>query len=484
MPTLRSNPVVHLELHTGDLPHASSLYAELCGWRPERIETPEGSYVFLELGDGFGGGIVECGSERPVWLPYVEVPEVAEATDRAAQAGGVGPARAPRGSGRVAERRHQPVRRRDRLLAAKGQACVDAGAAVNERSLLEAARAGDESAFARLVEPHRGALHAHCYRMLGSVHDAEDALQEALLSAWRGLPRFEERSSLRSWLYAITTNACLRAIERRPKRVLPIDYSPAADPHDGLGEPLVESVWVEPYPDASVGVEGGLATPEARYEQRESIELAFVAALQHLPARQRAVLILRDVLGFSAREVARALETTPAGVDSALQRAHKAVDERLPERSQQAVLRSLDDQELRGIVDRFVEAWERADVDAVVAMLTADGAMTMPPVPTWYRGRDAAAVFLERVPLRPGMRWRVVPVRANAQPAFGKYLWDEGRETFAAHSISVLTLDREEIAEMTTFLDADLLRRFGLPDEIEPDQTSPHTGVNEHRSER
>ena len=157
---------------------------------------------------------------------------------------------------------------------------------------------------------------------------------------------------------------------------------------------------MEPYPDERLGLEDGLAGPEARYEQRESVELAFIAALQHLPARQRAVLILRDVLGFSAREVAEALETTPAGVDSALQRAHKAVDERLPERSQQAVLRSLDDQGLREIVDRFVDAWERADVDAVVAMLASDAAMTMPPLPTWYRGREAVAAFLEGWPLR------------------------------------------------------------------------------------
>jgi RNA polymerase sigma-70 factor, ECF subfamily len=167
-----------------------------------------------------------------------------------------------------------------------------------DERLLDAARAGDENAFARLVEPHRRALHAHCYRMLGSVADAEDALQDALLNAWRGLSKFEGRSSLRSWLYTIATNACLRAIERRPKRVLPIDYAPAADPHDGLAEPLVESVWVEPYPDEAVGLEDGPAGPEARYEQRESVELAFIAALQHLPARQRAVLILRDVLGF------------------------------------------------------------------------------------------------------------------------------------------------------------------------------------------
>ena len=339
---------------------------------------------------------------------------------------------------------------------------------MNERRLLGAARAGDENAFARLVEPHRRALHAHCYRMLGSVTDAEDALQETLLRAWRGLASFEGRSSLRSWLYAIATNACLRAIERRPKRVLPIDYGPAADPHDGLGEPLVESVWVEPYPDERLGLEDGLAGPEARYEQRESVEIAFIAALQHLPARQRAVLILRDVLGFSARETAEALETTPTGVDSALQRAHRAVDERLPERSQQAVLSSLDDQGLREIVDRYVDAFERADVDAVVAMLAADGAMTMPPLPSWYRGREAVAAFLKTEVLSSDKRWRVVPARANGQLAFGNYRWDEERETFKPRSISVLTLGREGIAEITTFIGSELIPSFGLPDEIEP----------------
>jgi RNA polymerase sigma-70 factor (ECF subfamily) len=339
---------------------------------------------------------------------------------------------------------------------------------MTDRALLTAARNGDEAAYRRLVEPHRTALHAHCYRMLGSVEDAEDALQEALLSAWRGLARFEGRSSLRSWLYAIATNACLRAIERRPKRVLPNDYAPAADPHDGLGKPLVESVWLEPYPDERLGLEGGLAGPEARYEQRESVELAFIAALQHLPARQRAVLILRDVLGFSAREAAAALETTPTGVDSALQRAHKAVDERLPERSQQAVLRSLDDQRLREIVDRFADAWERGDIDAVVTMLTADVALTMPPLPTWYHGRDAVAAFLKGEPLVRDRRWRLVPARANGQPAFGNYVWNEERETFAGRSVSVLTLDGELIADFTTFLDAELIPRFGLPDEVEP----------------
>jgi RNA polymerase sigma-70 factor (ECF subfamily) len=338
---------------------------------------------------------------------------------------------------------------------------------MNERQLLEAARAGDEDGFARLTEPYRRALHAHCYRMLGSVADAEDALQETLLRAWRGLASFEGRSSLRSWLYTIATNACLRAIERRPKRVLPIDYAPAADPHDELAEPLVESVWVEPYPDDAVGLEDGLAGPEARYEQRESVELAFIAALQHLPARQRAVLILRDVLGFSAREAAGILETTPTGVDSALQRAHKAVDERLPERSQQAVLGSLDDKGMREIVDRYVDAFERADVDAVVSMLAADGAFTMPPLPTWYRGREAVADFLSTHVLRD-KRWRLVLTRANGQLAFGNYRWDEQREAFEPRSISVLTIAGEGIAEITTFLDPGLFPRFGLPDRIEP----------------
>jgi RNA polymerase sigma-70 factor (ECF subfamily) len=336
-----------------------------------------------------------------------------------------------------------------------------------DERLLDAARAGDENAFARLVEPHRRALHAHCYRMLGSVADAEDALQDALLNAWRGLAKFEGRSSLRSWLYAIATNACLRAIERRPKRVLPIDYAPAADPHDGLAEPLIESVWVEPYPDAAVGLEDGPAGPEARYEQRESVELAFVAALQHLPARQRAVLILRDVLGFSARETAATLETSPPAVDSVLQRARRAVDERLPERSQQAMLRSLDDQGLREIVDRYVDAFERADVDALVEMLAADGAFTMPPLPTWYRGREAVAAFLS-TDVHRDKRWRIVPTRANGQLAFGNYRWDAKRATFEPRSLSVLTLVPEGIAEITTFLGPGLPPLFGLPDQIEP----------------
>jgi len=335
-----------------------------------------------------------------------------------------------------------------------------------ERELLDAARRGDEDAYARLVEAHRSELHAHCYRMLGSVPDAEDALQEALLRAWRGLPRFEGRSSLRSWLYKIATNACLKLIERRPKRVLPIDYGPAADPHDALAEPLLESVWVDLYPDETFGLADGFAAPEARYEQRESVELAFIAALQHLPARQRAVLILRDVLGFSGQEVADALETTPASVYSALQRAHKSVEERLPAQSQQATQRHLGDVALRELVDEYVDAWERGDVDAVVAMLTEDAVLTMPPIPTWFRGRDAVAAFLRDRPLAAGRRWRLLPVRANGQPAFAEYLWDDERKCFVAHSVNVLALRGARIAEINAFLEPETVARHGLPHEL------------------
>src|SRR3984893_10481854 len=246
------------------------------------------------------------------------------------------------------------------MSASSGGTALDPG-------VLERARAGDETAFSRLIEPHRRELHAHCYRMLGSVHDAEDALQDALLRVWRGLAKFEGRSSLRSWLYTIATNTCLDQIARRPKRVLPIDYGPATDPHVGPGEPLVESVWIEPYPDEIIGVEDGFAAPAARYERRESVELAFIAAVQHLPATQRAVLILREVLGFSAAEVAESLETSTASVNSALQRARRAVDERLPEQSQQAPLRALGDERLRDVVDSYMDAMQRGDVDAVVA---------------------------------------------------------------------------------------------------------------------
>jgi RNA polymerase sigma-70 factor, ECF subfamily len=337
--------------------------------------------------------------------------------------------------------------------------------APNERELLNAAASGDREAFGRLVEPYRRELHAHCYRMLGSSADAEDALQETLLRAWSGLPRFEARSSLRSWLYRIATNACLRVIERRPKRVLPVDYSPAADPHDGLADPVNEPIWLEPYPDTSLAVEGP-AGPEARYEEREGVELAFIAALQHLPARQRAVLILRDVLGFSARETAAVLETTPVSVDSALQRAHKTVDERLPSQSQQQTLRLLGDEELGRLVQRFVAAWEQNDVGAVVSMLADDARMTMPPLPSWYSGRPQVAAFLRGFTLAAIKRWRLIPTSANGQPALAGYLWDEQTEAFVPYCLYVLTLRKGQIEEITAFVNPETFQRFGLPESI------------------
>ena len=337
---------------------------------------------------------------------------------------------------------------------------------MNDRELLERAKAGDEDAFRGLVEPYRGALYAHAYRMLGSAPDAEDAVQESLLSAWRGLARFEGRSSLRSWLYRIATNASLKVIERRPKRVLPIDYGPPADPGDPLGEPLVESVWIEPVADERLGLERGHASPAVRYELRESVELAFIAALQHLPPRQRAVLILRDVLGFSAREAADVLEATPASIDTALQRAHQTVDKRLPERDQQATLRTLDDATLRRVVDGYIDAWQRDDVDALAAMLTEEAVFAMPPRATWFRGREAIAGFLTTGPMSEDNRWRLVPTRANGQLAFGHYEWDEERRTFVAHAIDVITLRGDRIAEITAFMNAEAFARFGLPDQL------------------
>jgi RNA polymerase sigma-70 factor (ECF subfamily) len=317
---------------------------------------------------------------------------------------------------------------------------------------LAAARAGDEGAFSRLIGPYRGELHAHCYRMLGSVYDAEDALQEALLRAWRGLPRFEGRSSLRSWLYTIATNACLTQISRRPKRVLPIDYGPAADPHTPPGRPVVESVWIEPYPDELLGIDDGPGAPEASYDQREGIELAFVAALQHLPANQRAVLILREVLAFSAKETAEMLETTVASVNSALQRARASVESRVPEQTQQATLRALGDDEMRALVGRYVDAWERDDVTAFAAMLTEDATFAMPPLATWYSTREGIATWARQSPMSGPWRWRAILTRANGQPALAFYSWDEEAGAHLPFALNVLSFRGSLVSDVTAFI--------------------------------
>jgi len=327
------------------------------------------------------------------------------------------------------------------------------------------------------IEPFRAELRAYCYRMLGSLQDAEDALQEALLGAWRGLSGFEGRSSFRSWLYQIATNACLRIVEQRKRRVLPEEYSPATTGVDV--DAVVEGpLWLEPFPD--------VALIDATYELRESVELAFIAALQHLPPNQRAVLILREVLGFSATEVSELLDTTVASINSALQRAREAVDRRIPPMSQQTTLRSLGDDAERALVTSFVDAWGRADVNAILALLTRDARFSMPPIPTWFDGHDAIRRFVsERMFSAP---WRLCPLRANGQLAFACYQAPE----FRLGALNVVTLRGGSICEMTGFLDPAIHALFSLPerlvfpgDPLLPDKptrrTTPHACTTSRR---
>ena len=310
----------------------------------------------------------------------------------------------------------------------------------------------EERDFADLVEPHRAELHAHCYRMLGSVHDADDALQETLLRAWRGAAGLRDAASARSWLYAISTNVCLTEIERRKKRVLPHDFTAAAAPHTPPGAPVAESIWLEPYPDESIGLPAERATPEAAYDQREGVELAFVAALQHLAANQRAVLILREVMGFSAQESAEMLDTSVASVNSALQRARAAVAERVPERTQQSTLRAVGDRGLRAIVDRYVSAWERCDVSAFTGLLVEDATFAMPPLTTWYTPRDTIATWARETSMSGAWRWKARLTSANAQPALAFYAWDEAATAYLPFALCVITLRGELISDVTAFI--------------------------------
>ena len=323
------------------------------------------------------------------------------------------------------------------------------------------ARDGDDAAFTRLVKPLHRELHAHCYRMLGSTHDADDALQDALLRAWRGLARFEGRGSLRSWLYSVATRTCLDTVDTRGKRALPVDLGPSSQRAVVGDTPLADVAWVGPYPDA--GLADGPASPERRYEQREAVELAFVAALQHLPGNQRAALLLFEVLGFSAAEIAATMDTTTASVNSALQRARRIVAEKIPVPSQQQTLRDIDDVRLREIVAGYSAALERGDADALVALLTEDVTWSMPPLAHWYHGLDAVTDFAVQVPLTGCGSWRHLPTSANGQLAVGCYLWDDDAGAHLGWSINVLTLRGEHIAEVTTFIGPEHIARFGLP---------------------
>jgi RNA polymerase sigma-70 factor, ECF subfamily len=350
----------------------------------------------------------------------------------------------------------------------------------DEQWLLDSARRGDEDAYRELVEVHRAELHAHCYRMLASVPDAEDAVQDALVRAWRGLARFEGRSSVRTWLFKIATNTALDIARRRSRRELPLEHGPAAGPGESPGPPILETLWVEPYPDQMLGLSDRFASPESRYELRESIELAFVAALQHLPAQQRAVLILREVLAFTASEVAELLDTTVPAVNSALQRARVGAATRLPERSQQVTVRSLGEGRIRDLAARYSQAIERGDLKALLSLLTEDATWAMPPLATWYRGREAIATFHSRYVFTE--RWRHLTTRASGQLAVGCYTFDSDRHCYVASVLDVLTLEGDRIAQVTGFIATELLAhsdreqyrfvgaeafpRFGLPDEL------------------
>ena len=331
---------------------------------------------------------------------------------------------------------------------------------------LTAARSGDSDAFEQLVAEHRRELQAHCYRMLGSLHDAEDALQETLVAAWRGIADFEQRSSLRTWLYRIATRCCLRMLRRRPPRVLSWDHGPPRSPTDDVGSPVTTTAWLNPWPGDLRSEPSADSDPAAAYDLRESVELAYVAALQHLPANQRAVLILREVLAFSAAETADALDTSVASVNSALQRARKSLAERIPERSQQAELADLETAHPGGrkaLIDDFVAAWDRADVPAIVRLLSEDVRFTMPPLPAWFDGRDDVAGFLsEQVFATP---WRLFPITSNAQPAFACYQ-AQGDE-FRLGAVNILQFRAGRIAWIAAFVDPQVTARFGLPPSLD-----------------
>ncbi|HEX4719795.1 MAG TPA: RNA polymerase subunit sigma-70 [Thermoleophilaceae bacterium] len=323
---------------------------------------------------------------------------------------------------------------------------------------LARARAGDEDAFRELTDAYQRELRVHIYRIVGSTQDAEDLLQETLLAAWRGLEQFEGRASVRSWLYRIATNRsldALRASRRRPEEQQMVH----------VPEPTrwSEPLWLEPYPDVLLdGIPDEAPGPEARYETKEAIALAFIAGLQHLPPQQRAVLVLRDVLGYRAAEVAEMLEISDASVNSLLRRARSAFDSRLPATGRERA--PLPDSNLeREIVARFAESVENGDVDGMVTLLTDDAWLTMPPLPHVYQGHDAIGAFLRGREERRGTPLRVVPTRANTQPAFGCYLPVPETGIARARGLFVLTIEAEQISAITWFADNSIFPQFGLP---------------------
>lgn len=332
-----------------------------------------------------------------------------------------------------------------------------------ESELLARARAGDAGAFDPLVLPYRRQIHTHCYRMLGSPHDADDALQETLLAAWRGLALFEGRSALGTWLYQIATHVCLRLISQRPRRLSSPEYGPPFLQTAELGAEVPGPVWLEPLLDEE-GAADNHADPAVLLQQRESVALAFIAALQQLPGTQRAVLLLREVLGYSAAEAAEMLDTTAVAVNSALQRAQKTVQERMPALSQAAERQALGTEGLERLLGAFVRAWDARDVDTLVTLLTEDARFTMPPLPAWFDGRDQVQKFLaERVFETP---WRLRPLQANGQVGYACYQQFAGESSFRLGAITLLNLRGGRISGLHSFLDPALYRRFGLVEEV------------------
>jgi RNA polymerase sigma-70 factor (ECF subfamily) len=328
---------------------------------------------------------------------------------------------------------------------------------VIEQSLARA-RGGDEGAFRELTDPYRGELQLHIYRMVGSIQDAEDLLQETLLAAWRGLGQFQGRASVRAWLYRIATNRSLdllRASRRRPEDMRRMTEVP---------EPTrrTEPIWLEPFPDILLeGIPDEAPGPEARYEVKEAIALAFIVGLQHLPPQQRAVLVLRDVLGYRAAEVAEMLETTEPSVNSLLHRARAAFESRLPAAGRERAPHSNSKLE-RDIIGRFADAVEAGDIHGMVALLTDDASLTMPPEPYEYQGRGAIGVFLRGREVSRG-RLRLVPTRANGQPAFACYLPSAQTDSARPYALFVLTLQGNHISAVTWFADSSAFPHFGLP---------------------
>jgi RNA polymerase sigma-70 factor (TIGR02960 family) len=327
--------------------------------------------------------------------------------------------------------------------------------------LMTQAQAGDGEAFRQLVEPYRRELQLHCYRILGSAQDAEDALQETMLAAWQGLPGFEQRSSIRTWLYTVATSRCLNALRAASRRPRISEPPPELD----LPEPnrTGEVVWLEPYPDVLLdGLADHALGPDARYEVTEAVSLAFVTALQLLPPRQRAVLILRDVLGFRAAETASMLDTTEESVTSALKRARGALRRELQEHHQHEPPPAPGSAAERELVAQMTKAFEAADVDGIVALLTEDVRLVMPPIPLEYQGKDLAAKLFARVTFRQGRRLRMIPTRANGQPAFAVYVHVPGTGISHANCLLVITLAGERVSAITRF-DNGALPLFGLP---------------------